>query len=560
MMKKLLVVIALAAVALLGCACSEKTFYGIEFKDAVFYYDGCEHSLAAENLPAGAFVRYEGNGKTEIGEYTVTATVEQKGYKTLVLTAVLKILPPEICGVTLESAVFEYDGEPFSLQVNGLQEGMSVTYSGNGRTEIGEYAVEATVAKEGFSDLILNATLTIVGSSITNYTYHFFPGCSETVSYAKGETVTPPVQPKREFYLFGGWFEDSAGEGGEFAFGQADADKVLYAKWNFGPQFEKIGSREEFLNMKTDGKYYLTCDVDLSGEYSKAVIGGRFTGILDGNGHTVSGFTVQNQSAYAGLFEINAGLISRLTVKNAYAKGRDYAGLIVAFNSAGGTVADCTAEGKAESEYAAGGVAGGSEGSIFSCGSAAEIVSARYAGGLLGINWGEVEDCFADCSVKVINDTQKESFAGGLVGSNYFYFLNTLFYPGTVTGCFARSDIYVEHNTSSPIVRCYIGGLCGTNYDSVKDSAAECTVVAISPNGRIMEGTAVGFNMSAVSVYGEVFSGRVENCYYSLNSAFQSAVEADGAVGLEAFCSARWRKNSLGITPGGRVYRLLENI
>ena len=47
---------------------------GITFASASVFWDGEEHSLAAENVPEGVTVSYEGNGRAEIGTYTVTAT------------------------------------------------------------------------------------------------------------------------------------------------------------------------------------------------------------------------------------------------------------------------------------------------------------------------------------------------------------------------------------------------------------------------------------------------------------------------------------------------------
>ena len=47
---------------------------GITFASASVFWNGEEHSLAAENIPEGVTVSYEGNGRAEIGTYTVTAS------------------------------------------------------------------------------------------------------------------------------------------------------------------------------------------------------------------------------------------------------------------------------------------------------------------------------------------------------------------------------------------------------------------------------------------------------------------------------------------------------
>ena len=68
-------------------------FEGLAFEDKTFEYDGKAHSLEVKNLPTGAKVTYNGNGKTAVGTYTVTATVSKTGYNTKTLTATLEITP-----------------------------------------------------------------------------------------------------------------------------------------------------------------------------------------------------------------------------------------------------------------------------------------------------------------------------------------------------------------------------------------------------------------------------------------------------------------------------------
>ena len=49
----------------------------VRFEDRTFTWDGAEHSIYIDSsLREGAYVTYEGNGKTEVGIYTVTAHVE----------------------------------------------------------------------------------------------------------------------------------------------------------------------------------------------------------------------------------------------------------------------------------------------------------------------------------------------------------------------------------------------------------------------------------------------------------------------------------------------------
>jgi len=70
-------------------------------------------------------------------------------------------------GITFESQTVAYDGEPHSLAISGtLPDGVTVSYTGNGQTEVGEYTVTATftIADPANYEAIpaLTATLTIV--------------------------------------------------------------------------------------------------------------------------------------------------------------------------------------------------------------------------------------------------------------------------------------------------------------------------------------------------------------------------------------------------------------
>jgi hypothetical protein len=67
-------------------------FAGIALNDASFTYDGSPKSLEiAGALPVGAEALYSGNGKTDVGTYTVGALVQLPNYNDLWLTATMTI-------------------------------------------------------------------------------------------------------------------------------------------------------------------------------------------------------------------------------------------------------------------------------------------------------------------------------------------------------------------------------------------------------------------------------------------------------------------------------------
>ena len=140
-----------------------KTFTGITLANKTVTYNGQAQSLAISGtLPEGATVDYTGNGKTDAGEYTVTAAVSKSGYKTLNLTAKLTIAKAQFTGITFEDGEFIANKQPHKIEVQGtLPQGTTVTYENNDKTEAGEYAVKATVTNKNYETLTLTAKLTI---------------------------------------------------------------------------------------------------------------------------------------------------------------------------------------------------------------------------------------------------------------------------------------------------------------------------------------------------------------------------------------------------------------
>ncbi|WP_157963344.1 MBG domain-containing protein, partial [Algoriphagus litoralis] len=123
------------------------TITGITFEDDSFVFDGSAKSLAITGaLPEGTSVAYSNNGRTDVGTQEVTATITGANFTTLVLTADLTITPATITGITLADQSFVFDGTEKSLAIQGtLPVGTSVTYTNNGRTDIGTQEVTATI-------------------------------------------------------------------------------------------------------------------------------------------------------------------------------------------------------------------------------------------------------------------------------------------------------------------------------------------------------------------------------------------------------------------------------
>ncbi len=176
-MKKL-IYLALCAFSisyLAGCtgnpASGPKTFTDITFNSASFVYDGTSKSIYVSGAPEFATVTYEGNEKTNVGIYTVTAHISANNYNPLDLSATLTINRATITGVVFEDQSFDYDGQSHSIYVSGVPAGASVTYTNNDKTSVGVYAVTARINGSNYLTLTKTAAMTIVGKQITGVTF-----------------------------------------------------------------------------------------------------------------------------------------------------------------------------------------------------------------------------------------------------------------------------------------------------------------------------------------------------------------------------------------------------
>jgi hypothetical protein len=182
--------------------------------------------------------------------------------------------------------------------------------------------------------------------------------------------------------------------------------------------------------------YILTNDIDLSGIEWR---GNTFYGVLEGNGYSIKNMsfvgTITEQSAGLGLFGGADGIIRNLHIKNATLivdfnpnKSEYPPSISAGFFASGGNAYfyNCTVDsasvlnikypsGGLVECYAGGFVGRGVENSFINCSNSGSV-SAKYAGGLIGLVGG-------DCQVTITNSTNSGSVsakcAGGLIGYVY---------------------------------------------------------------------------------------------------------------------------------------------
>lgn len=141
--------------------------------------------------------------------------------------------------------------------------------------------------------------------------------------------------------------EDFAKYYGKYVYGVAG--KTDYADYTF------VQTAEDLHNIRNDlnGKYVLLNNIDL-GDAEWAPLGSKaapFTGIIDGNGNTISGVRITESSDYVGFIGYNEGKVTNLTVKGVVdvmaadnAANVAYIGGLVGYNAAAGEIINCRNE------------------------------------------------------------------------------------------------------------------------------------------------------------------------------------------------------------------------
>jgi hypothetical protein len=206
-----------------------------------------------------------------------------------------------------------------------------------------------------------------------------------------------------------------------------------------------------------DKHFKLMADIDLSGYTGTSfnIIGYRvsssdnksFTGVFDGNGHTISNFTYDsNDTGYIGVFGYVSGYKAKikdlgLVDPNVY--GGWSVGSLVGLS--GGTITNCYVEGgSVAGDRYVGGLVGYNFylGTITNCYATGNVTGTGYnAGGLVGLNYrSTINNCYSSCNVSGNVEV------GGLVGCNS--------YLGTITNCYSTGSVTGEY---------YVGGLAGQN-------------------------------------------------------------------------------------------------
>jgi hypothetical protein len=222
-----------------------------------------------------------------------------------------------------------------------------------------------------------------------------------------------------------------------------------------------------------------------------------FTGVFDGNGHTISNFSyTSTDKSYIGIFGYVNGSDAiikelRLIDPNVDAgTGRSVGSLVGSLRD--GTIIACYTEGASVSgDKSVGGLVGGNGGIIAYSYSTGNVMGNRDVGGLVGYNSDNVSNSHS------ISSVNGKTNVGGLLGSN----------SGTTNDCCSKGDVLGDED---------VGGLVGYNIYGI---ITNCYVESSSVSSKYSVGGLVGCNGR----------GKINNCYSTI--PVSGTVDVGGLVG-----------------------------
>lgn len=245
----------------------------------------------------------------------------------------------------------------------------------------------------------------------------------------------------------------------------------------------EISNVEEFLSFVDNCQYdswsvdksiKLTADLDLSDADFVGI--SFFSGIFDGQGHTIRHVAIATKGSDYGFFRYlgENAVVRNLKISgsvNPNGSAKNIGGF-VGVNS--GTLSDCIFSGSVTGSDAVGAIAGINKatGKIINCSADADIAATNKTGGLVGENKGLISDCTSECNVNTEELTTTMDL-GGLDIGNFNIAHNLVdrndmggiagVSSGIITGCVNKGTIGFLHTGYN------VGGIAGRQSGKVID-------------------------------------------------------------------------------------------
>ena len=197
-----------------------------------------------------------------------------------------------------------------------------------------------------------------------------------------------------------------------------------------------------------------------------------YTGIFEGQNHTISGLYFKQETSFVGLFSVNSGKIANVGILDSYFYGQPYRGNwvggVCGYNTNQGAITNCYNTGIVRGSETVGGVCGSNYGTITNCNNAGIVSGKSYVGGVCGknSNGGTVTNCNNTGEVRGTSQ-----YIGGLSGDND---------SSSITNCNNTGEVKATGK--------FVGGLSGGNYNNG-------TITNCYYDSTVYTGTAIGDDM-----------------------------------------------------------------
>lgn len=253
----------------------------------------------------------------------------------------------------------------------------------------------------------------------------------------------------------------------------------------------QVSTAQELNNVRDylDANFIQIEDLDLSGFSTWSPIGYdfsygnyAFTGTYNGNNHTISNLTFDNDSRSGiGLFaRLDSAYVSNLNFLSVNVTGYSWVGSVAGWCRLS-KIENCSSSGIFTGDLEVGGITGQSTDSdIINCHSESNVTGNTTIGGLIGVSTGgNITQCSSSGSV---TGTYSAYYIGGLIGRS----------SSIVNQCFSKSDVIGYYFT---------GGLIGENSDIFSDSTVVYNCFAtgnVTGLDKYGSGGLIGANTEAV--------------------------------------------------------------
>ncbi len=249
----------------------------------------------------------------------------------------------------------------------------------------------------------------------------------------------------------------------------SDASKLGNTVYiNSAEDFAKFAEKCRLDSYSRGMTVILDSDISFASSEAEFIPIPSFSGTFEGNGHKISGFSIEDNGSVQGLFRYieKSGRVMNLNVSckiapsgtsskcgavagvnrgtiygcsfDGVVTGKEYCGGIVGVNEETGLISCCKANGRIQSEHFTGGIAGENRGCIMLCENSASV-NTNVSDNALDLENINIDDIYS--TEKSTDSTD----AGGIAGYS----------SGNVQKCINRGDVGYAH------IGYNIGGICG---------------------------------------------------------------------------------------------------